>query len=287
MHSKMPPSLIPSPLRQRISHFPLRVDRLLSASTRKALPPGRCTRAERRLQLFKGSLGKNVLASLGLLAALSAPFTGSARALSIEQIEPSGHRTEAGWADQWSFYGEPGFSLENEAIAGRNGGASRRMEQAFDFARESEVFFRVTLRRTGGGSGDEPDFAGAYLEPKRHDDSRVTLGISSYENFIIALGDEKKAFGLYTEGDTVTLVGRLQTDGSGTGVFEAWVWSADQPLPEKQPDAPIATVKGPLPSLPVGILRLAAGKRDSLRAEFFDVRAGISWSDVTATNPRP
>jgi len=232
-------------------------------------------------------LGKNIVPGLAVLAGLYSVSAGSANTLCIERIEPSGNRLEEGWADQWSFYGDPGFSLENGAIGGRNGGASRRMKQAIDFAKPGEFFFRVTLRRTGGGAGEEPDFAGAYLEPKRHDESRVTLGISSYENFIIALGEEKKAFGLYTEGEAVTLVGRLQTDGSGTGTFEAWVWSTDQPLPEKQPGAPMATVVGPLPSLPVGILRLAAGKRDHLNAEFFDVRTGTSWTAVTAANPRP
>lgn len=254
----------------------------------KVEPPHRSSLLGRRIIRPEGILGKKRLFGLGWLAVvLSATFSASAGTLSIERIEPSGNRLEEGWADQWSFYGDPGFSLENGAIAGRNGGASRRMEQDFDFAREGEIFFRITLRRTGGGPGDEPDFAGAYLEPKRHDDSRVTIGISSYDNFMIGIGEKKKAFGLYTEGDTVTLVGRLWTDGSGSGTFEVWVWNADQPLPESQPDAPMGLVEGPLPALPAGILRLAAGKKDSLRAEFFDVRAGSSWSDVTAANPRP
>lgn len=213
--------------------------------------------------------------------------TAPADELSIERIEPSGNRFEEGWVDQWSFYGDPGFSLEKEAIAGRIGGASRRMEQAIDFTNEGEIFFRITLRRTGGRSGDEPDFAGAYLEPKRHDDTRMTLGISSYENFIIARGEEKRVFGLYPEGDTVKLVSRLRTGGSGAGTFEAWVWSTDQPLPEGQSDVSMAMVKGPLPFPSAGILRLAAEKKDSLRVEFFDVRLETSWSDVTAATPRP
>lgn len=203
--------------------------------------------------------------------------------LAIECTDSSGNRIEEGWVGQWASYGEPGLSPGKQGISGSNGGTSRRMAQAFDPSTQSELFFRVTFRRTGGGRGDEPDFVGAYLEVKRHDTSRITLGISSYESFMIGIAENMKPFGSYTEGEAVTLIGRLQSDGSGSGILDAWVWSADQDLPSAAPDSPMASVQGPLPVAPATILRLACGKKAALNTEFLDVRVGTSWEDVTSS----
>lgn len=219
----------------------------------------------------------------GVLLGLCAAPLAHAGLFAIDRRDDSGSRLEAGWAGGWAFRGALGWQAGKGGIAGSKGSATRLMTRAVFPARQGESYFRITLRRTGGGSGGDADFAGFYL----NDDSFLTLGLSSSDTYMAGLGGTTRSFGSYTEGQTATLVGRLRVDEQGAAALDVWAWEDESALPETPPDRPKATLQGSLPSKPARTIRLGAGSKDKMQAEFLDVRVGDSWEAVTSATPPP
>jgi len=219
----------------------------------------------------------------GIMLALCATPMARAGLFAIERSGDSASRLEAGWAGGWTVRGTPGLQAGQGGISGSKGNATRLMTRAIFPARQGESYFRITLRRTGGGSGGDADFAAFYL----NDDSFLTLGLSSSDTFMAGLGGTTKSFGSYAEGQIATLVGRLRVDAHGAAVLDAWAWEDETTLPETPPEPARATLRGSLPSKPARTIRLGAGSKEKMRAEFLDVRVGDTWEAVTSATPPP
>jgi FG-GAP-like repeat len=197
------------------------------------------------------------------------------------KLDAQGEAEVNGWAGPWN---SEGLVVRDGAVVGR-GHASRAMIPTVDFALDDEWYFRVGLERTGVSQGSDYCVISLANRDRSVDRKPFYMGINSREKFYAMAGiGEAQLFGEYDPRQAYVLIARLKTRVKGHDELRVWVFPANRPLPVKPLTRPSLVMAFDY-SGNSKTLELRTGGAEGYQARFDDIRAGESWSEITAQSP--